>query len=76
MVDLMLHKKVHLMVGLILRLRFEHLRGHYKNSLRCTRKWQKEGVDVSLDGVFEGAFVSAIEDPTEGFSGDTPKDVP
>ena len=37
---------------------------------------KKEAFDVSLDGVFEGAFISAIEDPTEGFSGDTPKDVP
>ena len=27
---------------------------------------KKEAFDIALDGAFEGAFVSAIEEPTEG----------
>lgn len=55
MADLMLHLKV-------------HLRNLFKEPLKMHKKVTERKHDVALDGVLEGAFVSAIEHVTDGSS--------
>ena len=49
---------------------------HFKEPMKMHKKvTEKDAFDVALDAALKGAFVSAIQDTTEGSSEDMPNGV-